>query len=154
MSKQVLQPAGWAAPKGYANGVAASGRMVFVAGQIGWNAASQFDSDDLVAQVRQALLNVRAVLAEAGAGPEHICRMTWYLTDKREYLARAADIGRAYREVLGREFAVAMSAVQVAALIEDRAKVEIEVTAVLPVDRGDAPDGVATGSSRHDPAGR
>ena len=154
MSKQVLQPAGWAAPKGYANGVAASGRMVFVAGQIGWNAASQFDSDDLVDQVRQALLNVRAVLSEAGAGPEHICRMTWYLTDKREYLARAADIGRAYREVLGREFAVAMSAVQVAALIEDRAKVEIEVTAVLPVDRGDAPDGVATGSSRHDPAGR
>lgn len=154
MSKQVLQPAGWAAPKGYANGVAASGRLVFVAGQIGWNDASQFDSDDLVDQVRQALLNVRAVLAEAGAGPEHICRMTWYLTDKREYLARAADIGRAYREVLGREFAVAMSAVQVAALIEDRAKVEIEVTAVLPVDRGDAPDGVATGSSRHDPAGR
>ena len=154
MSKQVLQPAGWAAPKGYANGVAASGRLVFVAGQIGWNGASQFDSDDLVDQVRQALLNVRAVLSEAGAGPEHICRMTWYLTDKREYLARAADIGRAYREVLGREFAVAMSAVQVAALIEDRAKVEIEVTAVLPVDRGDAPDGVATGSSRHDPAGR
>lgn len=154
MSKQVLQPAGWAAPKGYANGVAASGRLVFVAGQIGWNGASQFDSDDLVDQVRQALLNVRAVLSEAGAGPEHICRMTWYLTDKREYLARAADIGRAYREVLGREFAVAMSAVQVAALIEDRAKVEIEVTAVVPVDRGDAPDGVATGSSRHDPAGR
>ena len=132
MSKQVLQPAGWAAPKGYANGVAASGRLVFVAGQIGWNGASQFDSDDLVAQVRQTLLNVRAVLAEAGAGPEHICRMTWYLLDKREYLARAADIGRAYREVLGREFAVAMSAVQVAGLIEDRAKVEIEVTAVLP----------------------
>jgi enamine deaminase RidA (YjgF/YER057c/UK114 family) len=132
MTKQVLQPAGWAAPKGYANGVAASGRMVFVAGQIGWNAASQFDSDDLVDQVRQALLNVRAVLAEAGAGPEHICRMTWYLTDRRDYLDRAADIGRAYREVLGREFAVAMSAVQVAALVEDRAKVEIEVTAVVP----------------------
>lgn len=132
MTKQVLQPAGWAAPKGYANGVAASGRLVFVAGQIGWNAASQFDSDDLVDQARQALLNVRAVLAEAGAGPEHICRMTWYLIDKREYLARAADIGRAYREVLGREFAVAMSAVQVAALVEDRAKVEIEVTAVVP----------------------
>lgn len=135
MSKQVLQPAGWAAPKGYANGVAASGRWVFVAGQIGWNAASQFDSDDLVDQVRQALLNVRAVLAEAGAGPEHLCRMTWYLVDKREYLARAAEIGRTYREVLGREFAVAMSAVQVSALVEDRAKVEIEVTAVLPVDR-------------------
>lgn len=132
MTKQVLQPAGWAVPKGYANGVAASGRLVFVAGQIGWNAASEFDSDDLVDQARQALLNVRAVLAEAGAGPEHICRMTWYLMDKRDYLARAADIGRAYREVLGREFAVAMSAVQVAALVEDRAKVEIEVTAVVP----------------------
>jgi enamine deaminase RidA (YjgF/YER057c/UK114 family) len=132
MSKQVLQPAGWAMPKGYANGVAASGRMVFVAGQIGWNAASQFESDDLVDQVRQALLNVRAVLAEAGAGPEHIARMTWYLVDKHDYLARAGDIGRAYREVLGREFGVAMTAVQVAALIEDRAKVEIEVTAVVP----------------------
>jgi enamine deaminase RidA (YjgF/YER057c/UK114 family) len=132
MTKTVLQPAGWEAPKGYANGVAASGRTVFVAGQIGWNAASQFESDDLVDQVRQALLNVRAVLAEAGAGPEHICRMTWYLTDKRDYLARAADIGRAYREVLGREFGIAMTAVQVAGLIEDRAKVEIEVTAVTP----------------------
>ena len=131
MTKTVLQPAGWASPKGYANGVAATGRTVFVAGQIGWNAASQFESDDLVDQVRQALLNVRAVLAEAGAGPEHICRMTWYLTDKRDYLARAADIGRAYREVLGREFGVAMTAVQVSALIEDRAKVEIEVTAVV-----------------------
>jgi enamine deaminase RidA (YjgF/YER057c/UK114 family) len=131
MTKQVLQPADWAAPKGYANGVAATGRTVFVAGQIGWNAASQFESDDLVDQVRQALLNVRAVLAEAGAAPEHICRMTWYLTDKRDYLARAADIGRAYREVLGREFGVAMTAVQVSALIEDRAKVEIEVTAVV-----------------------
>lgn len=129
--KTVLQPAGWASPKGYANGVAASGRQVFVAGQIGWNAESRFDSDDLVDQVRQALLNVRAVLAEAGAGPEHICRMTWYLTDRREYLARAADIGRAYREVLGREFGIAMTAVQVAGLIEDRAKVEIEVTAVV-----------------------
>jgi len=131
MSKQVLQPAGWAAPKGYANGVAASGRTVFVAGQIGWNGDSVFESDDLVDQVRQSLLNVRAVLAEAGAGPEHICRMTWYLTDKRDYLARAADIGRAYREVLGREFGIAMTAVQVAGLIEDRAKVEIEVTAVI-----------------------
>ena len=132
MTKQLLQPAGWASPKGYANGVAASGRTVFVAGQIGWNAEGRFESDDLVDQVRQALLNVRAVLAEAGAGPQHICRMTWYLTDKRSYLARAADIGRAYREVLGREFGIAMTAVQVAALIEDRAQVEIEVTAVLP----------------------
>ncbi|MBN8487897.1 MAG: RidA family protein [Burkholderiales bacterium] len=132
MTKTVLQPAGWAAPKGYANGVAATGRTIFVAGQIGWNTDSIFESDDLVDQVRQALLNLRAVLAEAGAGPEHICRMTWYLTDKRDYLARAADIGRAYREVLGREFGIAMTAVQVAGLIEDRAKVEIEVTAITP----------------------
>ena len=128
---RVLQPAGWAPPKGYANGVAAEGRQVFVAGQIGWNAQSQFESDDLVDQVRQALLNVKAVLAEAGARPEHITRMTWYLVDKRDYLARARDIGRAYRETIG-SFAIAMTAVQVVALIEDRAKVEIEVTAVVP----------------------
>ncbi|HVK32613.1 MAG TPA: RidA family protein [Burkholderiaceae bacterium] len=131
MNKQRLQPAGWAEPKGYANGVAASGRQVFVAGQIGWNAACQFDSDDLVDQVRQALANVVAVLAAAGAQPAHIVRMTWYVVDKRDYLARAKEIGRAYRELIG-DYDVAMSAVQVAALIEDRAKVEIEVTAVLP----------------------
>jgi enamine deaminase RidA (YjgF/YER057c/UK114 family) len=128
---KVLQPAGWAAPKGYANGVAAEGLQVYVAGQIGWNAASQFESDDLVAQVRQALLNVRAVLAEAGAEPSHIVRMTWYLTDKREYLSRVREIGAAFREVVG-HYAIAMTAVQVVALIEDRAKVEIEVTAVVP----------------------
>ena len=128
---QILQPPGWAAPRGYVNGVAASGTSVFVAGQIGWNAAAQFESDDLVAQVRQALLNVRAVLAEAGAKPEHIVRMTWYLTDKREYLARGREIGAAYREVIG-HYAVAMSALQVVALMEDRAKVESEVTAVVP----------------------
>ncbi|HET9976989.1 MAG TPA: RidA family protein [Burkholderiaceae bacterium] len=128
--KRRLQPGGWAEPKGYANGVAASGRQVFVAGQIGWNAACAFESDDLVAQTRQALANVVAVLAEAGAKPEHIVRMTWYLTDKREYLARAREIGRAYRELIG-DYAVAMSAVQVAALMEDRALVEIEVTAVV-----------------------
>jgi enamine deaminase RidA (YjgF/YER057c/UK114 family) len=127
----VLQPPGWAAPRGYANGVAASGTQVFVAGQIGWNAACQFDSDDLVQQVRQALLNVRAVLAEAGATPEHITRMTWYVLDKREYLARGREIGAAYREVIG-SYGVAMSALQVAGLMEDRAKVEIEVTAVVP----------------------
>ena len=128
----VLQPPTWAAPRGYANGVAvAAGVQVFVAGQIGWNAQQVFVSDDLVAQVRQALSNVRAVLAEAGARPEHICRMTWYLTDKREYLARGREIGAAYRELIG-SYAVAMSAVQVSALMEDRAKVEIEVTAVLP----------------------
>jgi len=128
---KVLQPPGWAAPRGYVNGVAASGTQVFVSGQIGWNGQCVWVSDDLVAQVRQALLNVRAVLAEAGATPAHICRMTWYLTDKREYLARAREIGVAYREVIG-SYTVAMSAVQVAALVEDRAKVEIEVTAVVP----------------------
>ena len=128
---KVLQPPGWAAPRGYANGVAASGTQIFVAGQIGWNAQGSFDSDDLVAQVRQALLNVRAVLAEAGATAEHIVRMTWYLTDKREFLARGREIGAAYRELIG-SYAVAMSAVQVAGLMEDRARVEIEVTAVVP----------------------
>lgn len=128
---KTLQPPGWAAPRGYANGVAASGTQVFVAGMIGWNAQCQWESDDLVDQVRQALANVRAVLAEAGASPEHIVRMTWYLVDKRAYLARAREIGAAYRELIG-SYAVAMTAVQVAALIEDRAQVEIEVTAVVP----------------------
>ena len=131
-NKQILQPAGWAAPRGYANGVAATGRQVFVAGQIGWNAQCEFDSDDFVAQVRQALLNIRAVLAEAGAAPGHITRMTWYLLDKREYLARGREVGQVYREVLGSEYQIAMTAVQVAGLIEDRAKIEIEVTAVVP----------------------
>jgi enamine deaminase RidA (YjgF/YER057c/UK114 family) len=130
-NKTILQPADWATPKGYANGVAASGRQIFVAGQIGWNAQCQFESDDFIAQVRQTLINIKAVLAEAGAAPEHICRMTWYVIDKREYLARGREVGQVYREVLGREYGVAMSAVQVAGLMEDRAKVEIEVTAVL-----------------------
>jgi enamine deaminase RidA (YjgF/YER057c/UK114 family) len=128
---KVLQPPGWAPPKGYVNGIAGRGTMVFVAGQIGWNAQCQFESDDLVQQVRQALLNVRAVLAKAGAAPEHIARMTWYLVDKREYLARAREIGAVYRETVG-SYSVAMTAVEVSALIEDRAKVEIEVTAVVP----------------------
>ena len=131
MTITVLQPAGWAAPKGYANGVAATGLQVFVAGQIGWNAQCAFESDDLVDQVRQALANVKAVLAEAGAQPPHITRMTWYLVDKREYLARAREIGAVFREVIG-HYAIAMTAVQVAGLIEDRAQVEIEVTAVVP----------------------
>ena len=130
-AKRRLQPQGWAEPRGYANGVASSGTQVHVAGQIGWNAQCVFDSDDLVDQVRQALANVVAVLAQAGATPRHIVRMTWYVVDKRDYLARARDIGRAYRELIG-DYDVAMSAVQVAALIEDRAKVEIEVTAVIP----------------------
>ena len=128
---KVLQPPGWAAPRGYANGVMVSGAQVFVAGQIGWNAQCQFDSDDLVAQVRQALVNVTEVLAQAGATPAHITRMTWYVTDKREYLARGKAIGAAFRELIG-SYAIAMTAVQVVALMEDRAKVEIEVTAVLP----------------------
>ncbi|MGM9484960.1 RidA family protein [Roseateles sp. NT4] len=131
-NKQILQPAGWTQPRGYANGVAASGRQVFVAGQIGWNERCEFDSDDFIAQLRQTLLNIRAVLAEAGAAPEHIVRMTWYLIDKREYIARGREVGQAYREVLGRDYGIAMSAVQVSALMEDRAKVEIEVTAVVP----------------------
>lgn len=132
-TKQVLQPSDWVVPRGYANGVAASGRQIFVAGQIGWNSQCQFESDDFIAQLRQALLNIKAVLAEAGAEPEHITRMTWYLLDKREYVARGREVGQAYREVLGQEYAIAMSAVQVAGLIEDRAKLEIEVTAVLPI---------------------
>src|SRR2546423_13237814 len=128
---KVLQPAGWQAPRGYSNGVAATGTTVFVAGQIGWNARCQFESDDLVDQVRQALLNVRAILAEAGATPAHITRMTWYVVDKGEYLSRSRDVGAVFREVIG-GYQAAMSAGQVSALMEDRAKVEIEVTAVMP----------------------
>ena len=128
---QVLQPPGWARPKGYANGVAVRGRQIYVAGMIGWDGQGQFHTDDMAGQVRQALHNVVAVLAEAGAKPEHIVRMTWYVTDKREYLREAREIGAIYRAVIG-SFSVAMTAVQVAALIEDRAKVEIEVTAVVP----------------------
>ena len=131
MSKQLLQPEHWARPKGYANGVMASGKQIFVAGMIGWDAQGVFHSDDLVAQVRQALQNIVEVLAAAGAQPAHITRMTWYLTDKREYLARGREIGAAYRELIG-DFGIAMTAVQVVALIEDRAQVEIEVTAVIP----------------------
>ena len=128
---QILQPPDWAPPKGYANGIAARGTTVFVGGQIGWDGRQQFESDDFVMQAKQALRNVLAILAEAGAGPEHITRMTWYVTDKREYVASYGALGAAYREVIGRHFP-AMTAVQVAALIEDRAKVEIEATAVVP----------------------
>jgi enamine deaminase RidA (YjgF/YER057c/UK114 family) len=128
---EVLQPPGWAKPRGYANGVAAAGTLVFVAGQIGWNERCEFDSDDFVAQVRRALLNIKAVLAEAGAAPSHITRMTWYLTDKREYLSRGKEVGAVFREVIG-GYAIAMTAIEVRALMEDRAKVEIEATAVLP----------------------
>ncbi len=128
---EILQPAGWASPKGYANGIAATGRQVYVAGQIGWNGDGQFVTDDFVAQVEQALANIVAVLAEAQAGPQHIVRMTWYITDKREYIARAREVGDAYRRVIGKHFP-AMTLVVVAGLLEDRAKVEIEVTAVVP----------------------
>jgi enamine deaminase RidA (YjgF/YER057c/UK114 family) len=128
---QVLLPPGWPRPKGYANGVMARGRMIFVAGMIGWDAQGVFHTDDLGAQVRQALQNIVEVLKEGGARPEHIVRMTWYVTDKREYVAAYPEIGRHFRELIG-SFNVAMTAVQVSALVEDRAKVEIEVTAVLP----------------------
>lgn len=128
---QLLQPPGWATPKGYANGVAARGTLVFVGGQIGWNAEQRFESDDFIAQTRQTLMNVREVLACAGAGPEHMVRMTWYIVDRVEYNARLKELGAVYREVMGKHFP-AMTCVQVAALVEAQAKVEIEVTAVLP----------------------
>ena len=128
---QVLLPEGWPRPKGYANGVAATGRQVFIAGMIGWDAEGRFPGDDFAAQARLALENIAAVLREAGGRPEHIVRMTWYVTDKREYLAAAKDIGKAFREIIGC-YDIAMTAVEVKALIEDRAKVEIEATAMLP----------------------
>ena len=128
---QVLHPKHWKPAKGFANGIAASGRQVFVAGQVGWTAEQRFESDDFVAQVETALANVVAVLAEAGARPEHLVRLTWYVTDRREYLARVAEVGQAYRRVIGRHFP-AMTLVQVVALVEERAKVEIEAFAVLP----------------------
>lgn len=126
-----LQPPGWATPKGYANGVAARGTLVFVGGQIGWNGDQQFESDDFIAQTKQALHNVHAVMACAGAGPEHMVRMTWYITDRDEYNARLRELGGVYREVMGKHFP-AMTCVEVSRLVETRAKVEIEVTAVVP----------------------
>ena len=128
---QVLHPKHWAAAKGFANGIAAEGKQIFIAGQVGWNAEQVFESDDFAAQTEQALRNIVEVLAEAGAGPEHIVRLTWYVTSKQEYIARLRDVGGAYRRVLGRHFP-AMTLVQVVALVEDRAKVEIEATAVVP----------------------
>lgn len=130
---QKLQPPGWAEPKGYANGVMARGTLLFVGGQIGWNAAQQFESDDFVVQTRQALQNIVAVLQAGGAGPQHMVRMTWYVTSRDEYLASLRALGSVYREVMGKHFP-AMTCVQVAGLVEARAKVEIEVTAVLPDD--------------------
>jgi enamine deaminase RidA (YjgF/YER057c/UK114 family) len=131
MIHDVLQPEGWAPPRGYANGIAARGRQVYVAGQVGWDAQGRFTSDSFIGQVHQALLNVVAVLAAAGAGPEHLVRLTWYVTSRDEYLAALPELGRVYREVLGRNYP-AMAAVQVVALMEARAKVEIEATAVIP----------------------
>jgi enamine deaminase RidA (YjgF/YER057c/UK114 family) len=128
---ELLQPEGWATPRGYANGIAAEGRIVFVAGQVGWNAKGEFESDDFVAQVEQALVNVVAVLGAGGAGPEHLARMTWYVTDKRAYLERRKEIGDVYRRVIGRHFP-AMTLVVVAGLVEDGALLEIEATAVVP----------------------
>ena len=128
---RVLLPAGWPRPKGYSNGVVASGRQVFIAGMIGWDAEGRFPSDDFAEQARLALQNIVAVLREADGRPEHIVRMTWYVTDKREYLAAGKAIGQAFREIIG-SYNAAMTAVEVKALIEDRAKVEIEATAVIP----------------------
>jgi len=127
----ILQPEGWAKPIGYANGVSARGRTVFVGGQIGWNAHCEFESDDFVDQVRQTLSNIVAILAEGGAEPQHITTMTWYFIDKAEYLSNLKGIGQAYRDVIGRHFP-AMAAVQVVGLVEDRAKIEIQATAVVP----------------------
>jgi enamine deaminase RidA (YjgF/YER057c/UK114 family) len=131
MTMKIIQPPGWAAPKGYANGVAVRGTLIFVAGQVGWNAAQRFESDDFVAQATLALENVVAVLGEAGAKPQHIVRLTWYVVDRREYLASLPMLGDAYRRIVGRHYP-AMTAVEVRALMEARARVEIEATAVIP----------------------
>ena len=128
---KIIQPPGWPKPKGYSNGIVAKGRLVFVAGQVGWNAQEKFETDNLAGQVRQALKNIVAILAEAGAGPGHICRMDWFLADVKEYNASLKELGAAYREVIGKHYPV-MTAVQVGGFVETGAKVEIEVTAVLP----------------------
>lgn len=126
-----IQPPDWAEPKGYANGILARGALLFVGGQIGWNAQQAFESDDFVAQTRQTLQNIAAVLKAGGAGPEHMVRMTWYVVDRDEYVASLRELGGVYREIMGKNFP-AMTCVQVAGLVEARARVEIEVTAVLP----------------------
>jgi len=126
-----LHPPHWLEPKGYANGIMTRGALIFVGGQIGWNAAQQFESDDFIAQTRQTLINIAAVLKAGGAGPEHMVRMTWFVTDRVEYSARLKELGGVYREVMGKNFP-AMTCVEVSGLVEERAKIEIEVTAVLP----------------------
>jgi enamine deaminase RidA (YjgF/YER057c/UK114 family) len=128
---RALQPTDWARPRGYSNGIEAKGRLIFVAGQIGWNRESKFERHDFPGQFEQTLHNIVAVLAEAGAGPEHVVRLTWFITDKKAYLSQARDVGEIYRRVMGRNFPT-MSVVQVTALIEDEALVEIEATAVIP----------------------
>jgi enamine deaminase RidA (YjgF/YER057c/UK114 family) len=128
---KLLHPRGWKEAKGFANGVVAQGRLVFLAGQIGWNAQQKFESTDFIAQARQALSNIVALVEEAGGRPEHITRLTWFVTDKKEYMSRLRELGEAYRAVMGKNFP-AMTLVQVVALVEDDAKVEIEATAVLP----------------------
>lgn len=128
---EILHPEGWAPAKGFANGVVARGRMVFLAGQVGWNADQVFETEDFAGQVRQCLNNIVTILNEAGAGPEHLVRLTWFVTDRREYLGALKEVGEAYREVIGRHFP-AMTLVEVSALVETRAKVEIEATAVIP----------------------
>jgi enamine deaminase RidA (YjgF/YER057c/UK114 family) len=128
---EILQPEGWAKPRGYSYGIACAGRMVFVSGMVGWDEQGMFHTDDFAGQVRQALTNIVAVLGKGGAKPEHIVRMTWYVLDKKEYVAAYPEIGAAYRDLIGRHYPT-MSAVQVAGLVEDRARVEIEVTAVVP----------------------
>lgn len=127
---QILQPPNWPRPKGYSNGIAADGRLVFIAGQVGWDEQGRFPDSSFAGQVRQALKNIVAILAEAGGRPEHITRMTWYVTDKHEYLAASRALGELYREIVGRHYP-AMTAVQVAGLVEEGAKVEIEATAVI-----------------------
>ena len=131
MSQRILQPAAWPRPKGYSNGIAARGTQIFVAGQVGWDTNYQFARDDFVAQARQALQNIVAVLSEAGARPEHIVRLTWYVTSAERYRAEGAALGVVYREIMGKHFPT-MSAVQVVALMESEALVEIEATAVVP----------------------
>src|SRR5438046_830580 len=131
---QILHPKNWTPPSGYSNGVAAEGRQIFVAGQVGWNARQEIVSDDFIAQVEQALRNIVEILAEAEARPEDLVRLTWYITDKREYVARSTEVGQVYRRVIGRHFP-AMTLIQVMALVDDRAKVEIEATAVVPTQR-------------------
>ena len=130
---EFLNPRGWKPPVGYANGVSARGRLVFTGGVVGWNAAQEFETDDFAGQVRQALANIVEILREGGAGPQHLVRLTWYVTDKRDYLDALREVGAAYRATIGRHFP-AMALVQVAGLVEDRAKVEIEATAVIPED--------------------